>query len=92
MTPVNSLKICAIGFLTTLASTLSLPRCGIPSTMDSTPRSAARSISAFIPGTSVSHPSRPKRLAALYLAARKDSNISDQARRSRMWTCFFCFF
>ena len=84
-TPVNSEKICAIGFLTTWASTLSLPRCGMPMTIDSTPNSAARSIIAFMPGISVSHPSSPNRLAAAYLAARNDSNISDQARRSRMW-------
>ena len=32
-------------------------------------------------------PPRPKRLAAVYLLARKLSNISLQARRSRMWSC-----
>jgi hypothetical protein len=54
-------------------------------TMESTPSSADRSMSAFMPGTSVSHPSSPNRLAAAYLAARNDSNISLHASRSRMW-------
>jgi hypothetical protein len=37
--PLNSEKICAIGLRTTLARTLRRPRWGMPSTMDSTPRS-----------------------------------------------------
>lgn len=55
--------------------------------MSSTPRSAAASIMAFIPGISVSQPSSPNRFAAAYLFARKPSKSSDHANRSRMWSC-----
>ena len=49
-----------------------------------TPRSAARSMRIFMPGMSVSPPSSPNRFAELYLFARKVSNISLQATRSRI--------
>jgi hypothetical protein len=52
------------------------PLCGMPMHTVSMPSSAAWSMSAFIPGTSVSQPSSPKRLAAAYLFARNDSNLS----------------
>ena len=42
------------------------------------------SIISFMPGTSASAPSRPKRLAEENLAAQKRSNWSDHSRRSRM--------
>jgi hypothetical protein len=50
----------------------------MPITTELTPMSAAESMSAFMPGMSASQPSSPKRLAAVYLLARKDSNISLQ--------------
>jgi hypothetical protein len=43
------------------------PRWGMPMTMELQSRSVMRSISAFMPGMRVSQPSRPKRLAAVYL-------------------------
>ena len=83
-TPWNSLKICSIGLRTTLASTLSRPRCGMPITMFSTPCSVAVSMSSFMPTMSTSQPSRPKRFAVEYLFARNDSKWSDQHSRSSM--------
>ena len=77
-----------MGLRITLASTLRRPRWGIPITIDSTPRSADVSMSAFMPGISASQPSSPKRLAAVYLLARNDSNISDHVSRSRMLSFF----
>ena len=47
------------------------PLWGMPMTMESTPRSVLRSMSAFMPGMSVSQPSRPKRLAAANLLAQE---------------------
>jgi hypothetical protein len=43
------------------------PLCGMPITMLLHSRSVMLSIMAFMPGMSVSQPSRPKRLAAVYL-------------------------
>jgi hypothetical protein len=45
----NSEKICASGLRTTLPSTFSRPRCGMPMVTVSIPRSAARSIIACKP-------------------------------------------
>ena len=46
--PWNSAKMRSIGLRTTFASTFRRPRCGIPSTQYSTPRSHAVSIISFM--------------------------------------------
>ena len=79
---LNSLKIDCMGLRTTLARTFRRPRWGMPIVMDSQPSSAALSMDSLNPGIMVSHPSRPNRLAAVYLLERKFSNISAHARRS----------
>lgn len=50
--------------------TLFSPLCGMPMTTLSQSMSVILSMSAFMPGISVSQPSRPKRLAAVYLTTR----------------------
>jgi hypothetical protein len=44
-------------------------------------RSVMRSIIAFMPGMSVSQPSRPKRFAAVYLAAEAESEAAIRGSR-----------
>ena len=58
----NSAKISDAGFCSTLASTLSRPRCAMPITISTTFERAARSISRSISGIRLSAPSSEKRL------------------------------
>eukprot|EP01139_Manchomonas_bermudensis_P010692 Amastigsp_a340901_14.p3 type:complete len:188 gc:universal Amastigsp_a340901_14:933-370(-) len=87
-TPANSRKILSIGLRTTFARTLRRPRCGIPMTTVSTPKSDEQSMSSFSPGMSASPPSSPKRFSTPNFFARNASNWSDHTRRSRR--CFLC--
>ena len=58
----NSAKISEAGFCSTLASTLSRPRCAMPITISTTLERAARSISRSSSGIRLSAPSSEKRL------------------------------
>jgi hypothetical protein len=80
----NSLRMASIGFLTTLARTFNLPRCGIPNTMAFVPASTLLSINAFIPGMRLSQPSRPNLFSFGNLEAMKFSKPSDHMSRSRI--------
>mmetsp|Transcript_31414 Transcript_31414/g.106484 ORF Transcript_31414/g.106484 Transcript_31414/m.106484 type:complete len:242 (-) Transcript_31414:490-1215(-) len=84
--PMNSRKMTSMGLRTTLQSTLSRPRCGMPMMTSDTPQSVAASTMIFMPGIMDSHPSNPKRFAVLNLVARIVSNFSAYAKRSS--TCF----
>ena len=71
----NCVKSCSSDLRQTLARTLSLPRCGIPMMMLSTPSSLDLSIIIFIAGIKTSQPSMPKRFSELHFLARKASNL-----------------
>lgn len=72
----NWVKSCSKDLRQTLARTLSLPLCGIPMMMLSTPSSLDLSIIIFIAGIKTSQPSIPKRFSELHFLARKASNLS----------------
>ena len=72
----NSAKICEAGFLRTLASTLSRPRCAIPMTISLTLERAARSTSRSSSGIRLSAPSSEKRFEPRNLFCRNCSNTS----------------
>lgn len=74
----NWVKSCSKDLRQTLARTLSLPLCGIPMMMLSTPSSLDLSISIFIAGIKTSQPSIPKRFSELHFLARKASNLSSR--------------
>ena len=60
-----------------LVSTLSRPRWAMPMTISSTPRAAARAMTASSAGIMLSEPSSEKRLAPGYFTSRKRSKPSD---------------
>ena len=72
----NCVKSCSSDLRQTLARTLSLPRCGTPMMMLSTPSSLDLSIIIFIAGIKTSQPSIPNRFSELHFFARKASNLS----------------
>ena len=82
--PSNSRKICSYDLPTTLASTLSRPRCAIPSTVSGNPESAAAESTESSIGITVSAPSRLNRLWPRYLVCRKRSKASAALSRSRI--------
>ena len=74
--PSNSAKIWDSGLPIVFASTLSRPRCGIPSTTSRSPRSAASLRMRSSSGISASPPSSEKRLWPTYFVCRKRSKLS----------------
>ena len=71
----NWVKICSSDLRQTLARTLSLPLCGIPMMILSTPNSLDLSMIVFIAGINTSQPSMPKRFSDDHFLARKASNL-----------------
>lgn len=72
----NWVKSCSSDLRHTFARTFSLPLCGIPIMILSTPNSLDLSMIVFIAGINTSQPSRPKRFSELHFLARNASNLS----------------
>ena len=77
----NWVKICSSDLRQTLARTLSLPLCGIPMIILSTPNSLDLSMIVFIAGINTSQPSMPKRFSDDHFLARKASNLQYMKKR-----------
>lgn len=73
--PANWVNNWWSGLRQTFASTFRRPRCGIPITMLSTPNSVDLSITDFIAGIRISHPSRPNLFSEDHFLAKKDSKL-----------------
>mmetsp|Transcript_12379 Transcript_12379/g.53139 ORF Transcript_12379/g.53139 Transcript_12379/m.53139 type:complete len:289 (+) Transcript_12379:204-1070(+) len=79
-----SAQIAARGFAKTLFRMFRRPRCAMPTTICSTPRSAEVSTSAWRPGIKLSAPSSPNRFALGKCFPRNSSRRSARRRRRKI--------
>lgn len=68
-----------------------LPLCGMPIMIDSTPRRVDTSMTCFIAGIKISQPSRPKRFSDDHFFAKKFSNLftNKHVTQTRMYVYIY---